>query len=102
MSTRAAPPVSALDAQAAANLFLSDNLPDRFSATDPQLDEGREVWRVPVLLTYAVIGSVGQVGEIVVSANKEEISSHTPLPEMKERALALYEEHRAVIETPLP
>ncbi|MGH9942308.1 MAG: hypothetical protein ACRD9R_08120 [Pyrinomonadaceae bacterium] len=102
MVTKTAPNVTALEGQGAANLFLSDHLGDRFLAVRPQLDEGGDVWRVPVVLTYAIAGPIGEVGEIVVSAGSEEIVSHTPIEEMKERARALYEQHREQIEAPLP
>jgi hypothetical protein len=101
MSTKTAPTVTALEAQGIANLFLSDHLGDRFLAVRPQLDEASDVWRVPVVLTYAVVGPVGEVGEIVISAGTEEVVSHRPVEEMKERARALYEQHREQIEAPL-
>ena len=101
MSTKTTPTVTALEAQGAANLFLSDHLGDRFLAVRPQLDEGGDVWHVSVVLTYGVVGPVGEVGEVVVSAAGEEIVSHTPVVEMKERARALYEQHRDQIEAPL-
>jgi hypothetical protein len=101
MSTKTAPTVTALEAQGAANLFLSDRLGDRFLAVRPQLDEGGDLWRVPVVLTYAVIGPLGEVGEVLISAGAEEVVSHTPIEEMKERARALYEQHREQIEAPL-
>jgi hypothetical protein len=101
MAIKIVPTVTALEAQGAANLVLSDYLGDRFLAVRPQLDEGGDVWRVPVVLTYAVVGSVGSVGEILVSASVEEVVSHTPVEEMKERARALYEQHREQIEAPL-
>jgi hypothetical protein len=101
MATKAAPTVTALEAQGAANLFLSDRLGDRFLAVRPQLDEGRDVWRVPVVLTYAVVGPIGEVGEVAVNAANGEVVSHTPVEEMKERARALYEQHREQIEAPL-
>src|SRR3954468_9549178 len=101
MATKTAPTVTALEAQGAANLFLSDHLGDRFLAVRPRLDEGGDVWHVPVVLTYAVVGPVGEVGEVTVSAVNEEIVSHTPIEEMKERARALYEQHRDEIEAPL-
>jgi hypothetical protein len=101
MSTKTVPTVTALEAQGVANLFLSDHLGDRFLAVRPQLDEGGEVWRVPVVLTYAVVGPVGDVGEVIISTGAEEVVSHTPVEEMKERARALYEEHREQIEAPL-
>ena len=101
MATKTAPTVTALEAQGAANLFLSDHLGDRFLAVRPQLDEGGEVWRVPIVLTYAVVGPLGEVGEVIVSAGAEEVVSHTPVEEIKERARALYEQHREQIEAPL-
>lgn len=79
MAIKTAPTVTALEAQGAANLFLSDHLGDRFLAVRPHLDEGGDVWRVPVVLTYAVICPVGEVGEIVVSVDNEEIVSYTPI-----------------------
>lgn len=96
------PTITALRAQGAANLFLSDHLGDRFLAVRPQLDESGGLWRVPVVLTYAVVGPVGEVGEVTVSAGSEEIVSHTPVEEMKERARTLYEQHREKIDAPLP
>lgn len=46
-------------------------------------------------------GSVGEVGEVVVSAASEKVITHTPVEEMKERARPLYEQHREQIEAPL-
>lgn len=90
--------ITALQAQAEANLFLSDHLPDRFMASDPSLDEDAGVWRVPVLLSYPIIGPVGRTGEILVSATSDEVVSFTPLEEMKAAARILYEQHREAIE----
>lgn len=89
-------------ALAEANLFLSDNLPDRFAAGFPTLDEEAGVWRVPVLLAYPFLGSVGQTGEILIGTDSEEVVSYTPLEEMKAAARGLYEQHREAIEAPLP
>ena len=88
--------------EAAASLFLSDHLPDRLTAGDPQLGAQTRVWHVPVLLAYPIIGVVGGVGEIIVSGQTEEILSHTPVPEMLARARALYEQHREQVEAPVP
>ena|SRR5207237_105109 len=96
------PKITALEAEAAASLFLSNHLPDRLTAGDPQLDTQAGVWHIPVLLAYPVIGSVGEVGEVIVSGQTEEILSHTPVPEMLARARALYEQHREQIEAPVP
>ena len=94
--------ITALQAQATANLFLSNHLPDRFMAAPPSLDLPAQVWRVPVLLAYPIIGPVGQTGEIVVSVTMEEVLSSTPIEEMKVAARSLYEQHRNAIEAPVP
>jgi hypothetical protein len=98
MVTSVVTTVTALEAQAAANLFLSNNLPDRFCADDPLLEDTTNVWRVPVVLAYPVIGPVGQTGEILVSATSGEVMSSTPLKEMKAIAQTLIERHRDAIE----
>ena len=102
MATTIAPTITALQAQAAANLFLSNHLPDRFMAGPPSLDQPAQVWRVPVLLAYPIIGPVGQTGEILVSVTAEEVVSSTPIEEMKVAARTLYEQHRNAIEAPVP
>lgn len=96
------PKITALEAEGIANQFLSDHLPDRFLACRPHLDGGPGVWRLPVVLTYAVIGPVGEVGEVLVSTSSEEVLSHAPIDEMMTRACVLYEQHRDEIEAPLP
>ncbi len=92
------PKLTAFEAQAAANGFLLDNLPDRYGAYNPHFDPREQVWRVAVLLTYPYIGSVGDVGEICVSAYSDSIVSFTPLDEMRARARKLYEQHQDAIQ----
>jgi len=91
------PKITALEAQAAANLFLSDHLPDRFLAVEPRFEAASQVWRVLVVIAYPVIGPIGEVGEISVSALSEEIIAYTALEEMQSHARRLYEEHREAI-----
>lgn len=98
MITYTAPTVTALQAQATANLFLNDNLPDRFTCDQPQLCKDEDAWLVPVILCYPFVGSIGQVGEIIVSVEEEKIISHTPLDEMKQKTIELYEVNRNEIE----
>ena len=95
------PTVTALEAQAAANGFLLDRLPHCFTAGRPSFDRSAQVWHVPVLLAYATIGSLGCVGEVLISATSEEVVSATSLEEMNLAARDLYEQHRAKIEAPL-
>jgi len=90
--------LTALEAQAAASLFLSDNLPDRFCADDPHFDRVSNFWRVPIVLAYPFIGSIGKVGEVQISAMSEEIIGHTPLQEMRSAANILIEKHRDAVE----
>lgn len=49
------PQVTAQQAQAAANHFLSNHLPDRFTADQAQLTATGDVWQVPVILAYPFI-----------------------------------------------
>jgi hypothetical protein len=102
MATITVPKVTALQAQAEANGFLLNNLPDRITADQPHLDAEAQVWRVPVILTYPLLGVLGTVGEIVVSANEEKIVSFTPIEEILAAARTLAEQHRDAIEAPLP
>jgi hypothetical protein len=102
MATTIAPIITALQAQAEANLFLSNHLPDRFMAAPPSLDLPARVWRVPVLLAYPIIGPVGQTGEILVSVTAAAVVSYTSIEEMKVAARALYEQHRNAIEASVP
>ncbi len=98
MIAQAVPMISALEAQAAANLFLSDHLPDRYCAGDPHYDQTVRAWRVPVQMAYRHVGALGEVGEIFVNAQTKEITSHTPCPEMREAGRRLYEQNRDAIE----
>jgi hypothetical protein len=87
-----------LEAVGAANLFLSDHMPDQYCAGDPVYDDAARLWRVTVLLTHPRAGLVGEVGEIAVGGTSEEILSHTPFDEMMARGSSLYEQHREAIE----
>jgi hypothetical protein len=80
---------------------LNDCLPDRFCAGRPQFDPEEQIWRAPVLLSCAVIGPVGQVGEVLVNAATEEVISATPREEKMAAARALYEQNRETIEAPI-
>ncbi len=44
--------LTAIEAQATANGFLFDRMPDRYLAVEPRLDSAAQVWRVKVVLTY--------------------------------------------------
>ena len=98
MVSNTIPTITALEAQAVANLYLSEYLPDRFTAGSAHLDRTINVWRVPILLAYPAIGPVGQVGEVIIDAASEELLSCTPVDEMKAVAQTLYEKHRDEIE----
>ncbi len=98
MATPTIPGITALEAEACGSLYLSDHLPDRFTAGEPSFSPDTGVWHVPVVLSYPVVGPVGQVGELRVSATSEEVLSHTPINEMLAAARLLYEQHRERIE----
>jgi hypothetical protein len=88
--------VTALQAQALINDFLSNSLPDRFTADRAELFDRK--WRVPVILAYPRIGSVGRVGEVLVDMDTGSIVSHTPLEQMKQAGIELYMANRDAIE----
>ncbi len=99
MATRAIPTVSA--ARATATTWLITHLPDRFAVGIPDYDPSQNGWRTPVWLAYPDLEPLGPVGELLVDAVCGKVQTHTPLTEMKARALELYAQHRAVIEAPL-
>jgi hypothetical protein len=88
--------VTALQAQALANGFLSDSLPDRFTADSPIWADDK--WRVPVILAYPSIGSLGVVGEVEVDTEVGTVTNHTPLEQMKQVGMELYMANRDAIE----
>jgi hypothetical protein len=98
MTTHTAPYITALQAQAIANLFLSDHLPDRFTADQAQFDPHDACWHVPVILAYPGVGALGTVGEILIAAHTETMIAHTPFEEMRQRAQCLYDAHRDAID----
>jgi hypothetical protein len=102
MVTERPHPVTAHKAERVASLYLRDKLPDRFMADDPRLNVSLNVWRVPVVLSYPVIGSIGEVGEILVHLATGEVVSYTPFDEMRTQANRLYAQHRDAIEAPVP
>jgi antitoxin (DNA-binding transcriptional repressor) of toxin-antitoxin stability system len=94
-----APAISELDVMAVAADLLNDHLPDRYCAGAPQFDGKNSVWHVPVLLSYPIIGTLGQVGEITVNANADKVLTVTPIEEMKAAGSVLIEQNREKIET---
>lgn len=89
------------DARAAANEWLIERLPDRFASGIPEFDESLDGWRIPVWLSYPQLEPFGPVGEIVIDEAGGGVISHTPLDQMRTRALELYEQNREQIEAPV-
>ncbi len=89
--------ITAFEAEAEANHLLHGLVPDRFTAGEACFDQAINAWRVPVLLSYAIIGPVGQAGEVIIS-DALQVLSHTAVEEMMKAAWALYEQHRDAIE----
>jgi hypothetical protein len=88
--------ITALQAQALVNDFLSNSLPDRFTADQSEWVDDQ--WRVPVILAYPQLGSLGAVGEVQVDTEIGTILSHTPLEQMKQTGIELYTVNRDEIE----
>jgi hypothetical protein len=93
---------TAQQAQAIANQLLLECLPDRFTADFAQRAPHDNLWRVPVILAYPTLGSLGEVGEILVSTLSEDIVSHTPFEDIKNAGKKLYKIHQHDIEAPIP
>lgn len=92
---------AAFDAEAEANQLLHGLVPDRFTAGEAWFDSATNVWHVPVLLSYAIIGPVGQVGEVIISSDSSQVLSHTSATQMMIAARSLYHQHRDAIEAPV-
>ncbi len=90
------------EARAAANAWISTHLPDRFAAGIPDYDQTKTGWRLPVWLSYPQLEPLGPVGELMVDTASGDVKTHTPIEDMKDRAIKLYEQHRERIEAPLP
>jgi len=92
--------LSGRQAMVAANQFIVEYLPDRFSAGLPKLVllPLRPLWLVPVLLTYPSAGVIGEIGMLAVDGDHPVVVGWTPLEEMENLARQLYEEHRNEIE----
>lgn len=102
MMTMTATKITAFEAEAETNYLLHGLVPDRFTAGEARFDPLTNVWRVPVLLSYAVIGPVGQVGEVTIRGDSPKVLSHTSATEMLAAARVLYHQHRDAIEAPVP
>ncbi len=92
--------LDARQAMIAANQFIVEHLPDRFSAGLPKLVlfPLRSLWLVPVHLTYPGAGIVGEVGMLAVDGDLPLVVGWTPPEEMEVIAHQLYEEKRDEIE----
>lgn len=99
MATMTATKITAFEAEAETNFLLHGIVGDRLTAGDAWFDSAKNVWRVPVLLSYAGIGPVGSVGEVTIS-DAHQILSHTPAAEMTAAARILYEQNHDAIEAP--
>ena len=88
--------VTALQAQELVNDFLSNSLPDRFTADSSELVDDK--WQVSVILAYPQIGSLGSVGLVQVDTEIGKIVSYTPLEKMKQTGVELYTIDQNVIE----
>jgi hypothetical protein len=88
--------VTALQAQALVNDFLSNSLPDRFTADSSEWVDDK--WQVPVILAYPQIGSLGAVGVVQVDTEVGRILNHKPLEQMKQIGVEFYTINQNAIE----
>ena len=90
-------PISAEVAEAVVNNWLIQALPDRFTALEPTLVAGGDIWSVPVGLAYPKIGVIGEVGEVLVSAFSRGIISATQPETMESLGTSCYREKEDAI-----
>ena len=90
------------DAKTAANHFIIEHLPDRFCAGQPRsvVFPIRAVWSVPIVLAYPKLGTIGEVGTVIVDAEMGTVVGWTPLEEIRAAAKEIYEARKAEIEAP--
>jgi hypothetical protein len=84
-------PVSAVMARVLVNDWVLGILPDRFGAGEAKMLAAGDIWCVPVVLSYPVVGVIGQVGEVLISAFSGGIISATQPDVMRSHATKLYE-----------
>jgi hypothetical protein len=92
--------ISRDSAQTRANQFIIEHLPDRFCAGQPRfvIFPIRAAWSIPVVLAYPKLGTIGEVGTVIVDAELGSVVGWTPMEEIREAAKALYEERKTEIE----
>ena len=71
------------------------HLPDRLCPADPEFNEQRQLWRVPIVLSYPGI-CLGEVGEVWLDAAGA-ITAHTEIADIEAHALQLGRKNRAKI-----
>jgi len=89
-------------AKTAANQFIFEHLPDRFCAGQPRLVVFpiRTVWSISIVLAYPKLGTIGEVGAVIVDAETGTIAGWTPFEEVRAAAKELYETRKEEIEAP--
>ena len=89
------------EARASAAEWLFDHLADRFAAGIPEHDSELGLWRIPVWLSYPGLEPLGPIGDLVLDDTTGQVREHTPIDDLKARALKLYQQNRERIEAPL-
>lgn len=94
IEVRTALQITAADARQKAARFLLDNLGNLITPGRPvlrlQADQVR--WKVPVLYGLPGHGQLGQIGELMIDVESGQVllDESTSVPEMEQRAEALY------------
>ncbi|HEY6332450.1 MAG TPA: hypothetical protein VI756_24210 [Blastocatellia bacterium] len=96
MSTVTIPSVS--QARAYATEWLASHLTDRFAAGIPVHDFDGGEWHVPDWLSYPGLEPFGPVGELLLDDATGEVRGHTPVDELKARAVEIYQLNQESIE----
>ncbi|MBE9078914.1 hypothetical protein IQ241_16710 [Romeria aff. gracilis LEGE 07310] len=98
---RAQAAIGSSEAEAIVNGWLLDNLPDRFTAGTAQPITSRHIWYVPIELTYPTTGSIGKVGEALVSAFSGVLLSVSQVEDLQRTAAELYNTRPNELQAPV-
>jgi hypothetical protein len=90
-------------AKKVASYFIFENLSASFCAGLPRLIvfPVRTVWSVPIVLVYPLLGTIGEVGAIIVDAEIGTVAGWTPIEEVYLAARELCEMQKVEI-CPIP
>ena len=89
--------IAQTQARARVNRFLLSEVGSQFAAGEAELERVTNNWKIPILLVTPGFVA-GQVGEVYVSWQTHEITSHTAIEQIYAEAETLKKRHDAEIQ----